>query len=435
MERRDKYVTNNSQQLEQENRRLKRAVDELSVLNEIATAISSTQNLEQIIDKIVEKCVKHLHVQQAVVNLLDENAKVQQLNTMVRRVDTSAVIPLRLDTELTGWMIKNQKPLLSNDLQSDRRFSFSKTEEAGICSVLSAPMCLKGHIIGLITCFNKKSIEGFDAEDQRLLSIIATQSAQTIENARLREKEQDLLRIEEEFRLAHDIQTGLLPKSSPYIKGYDITGISLPARIVGGDYFDYIQIDACRYAFCLGDISGKGLPAAVLMANLQATIRGLTLSDPLPEQCLAHANTMLYRNTAPSKFATFFYGILNFETHEFTYGNAGHNRPVLVAESGEIRTLQTAGLALGFLEKAAYSSETVHFNSGDSLVAYSDGVTEAMNATNDEFGEEQLVELLKANCKQAVQEMEKRIIKAVDKHSRYQLQSDDITLMILKRMG
>ena len=426
-------MTNNSQQLEQENRRLKRAVDELSVLNEIATAISSTHSLEQIIDKMIEKCVKHLHVQQAVVNLLDEKAKVQQLNTMVRRVDTSAVIPLRLDSELTGWMIKNQKPLLSNDLRSDKRFSFAQTEEAGIRSVLSVPMCLKGHIIGLITCFNKKSVEGFDAEDQRLLSIIATQSAQTIENARLREKEQDLLRMEEEFRLAHDIQTGLLPKSSPYIKGYDITGISLPARIVGGDYFDYIQIDASRYAFCLGDISGKGLPAAVLMANLQATIRGLTLSDPLPEQCLAHANTMLYRNTAPSKFATFFYGILNFETHEFTYGNAGHNRPVLVAESGEIRTLQTAGLALGFLEKAAYSSETVSFSRGDSLVAYSDGVTEAMNATNIEFGEEQLVELLKANCNQAAQEMEKRIIKAVDNHSRFQLQSDDITLMILKR--
>ena len=428
-------MTNDFKQLEQENRSLRRAVDELSVLNEIATAISSTQNLEQIIDKIVEKCVKHLHVQQAVVNLMDENVKVQQLNTMVRRVDTSAVIPLRLDSELTGWMIKNQKPLLSNDLRSDRRFSFSKTEDTGIRSVLSAPMSLKGHIIGLITCFNKKSVEGFDAEDQRLLCIIATQSAQTIENARLRAKEQDLLRMEEEFRLAYDIQTGLLPKSSPDIKGYDISGISLPARIVGGDYFDYIRIDHSRYAFCLGDISGKGLPAAVLMANLQATIRGLTLSDPLPEQCLAHANTMLYRNTAPNKFATFFYGILNFETHEFTYGNAGHNRPILVTGSGEIKTLQTAGLALGFLEQATYNSETISFSRGDSLVAYSDGVTEAMNSANDEFGEERLVELLKANRSRTTHELEKKIINTVKEHSRHELQSDDITLMILKRTG
>jgi sigma-B regulation protein RsbU (phosphoserine phosphatase) len=428
-------MNSNHQQLELENQRLRRAVDELSVLNEIATTISSTQSLEQIIDKIVEKCVKHLHVQQALVNLLDEKAKVQQLNTMVRRVDTSAVIPLRLDTELTGWMIKNQKPLLSNDLRSDQRFSLSKTEEAGIRSVLSAPMCLKGHIIGLITCFNKKSVEGFDTEDQRLLSIIATQSAQTIENARLREKEQDLLRMEEEFRLAHDIQTGLLPKSSPYIRGYDITGISLPARIVGGDYFDYIQINTYQYAFCLGDISGKGLPAAVLMANLQATIRGLVLSDPLPDRCLAHANTLMYRNTAPSKFATFFYGTLNFNTHLLTYGNAGHNRPILISGSGEIRTLQTAGLALGFLELTSYTSETVTFKRGDSLIVYSDGVTEAMNPANDEFGEERLFDLVKANCKLTAQEMERRIIHAVQEHSHRQLQSDDITLMILKRTG
>jgi len=416
-------MSDHTQQLEQENTRLKRAVDELSVLNEIATAISSTQSLELIIDKMVQKCVKHLHVQQAVVNLLDEKAKVQQLNTMVRRADTSHIIPFRLDTELTGWMIKNQKALLSNDLKSDKRFHYTDQDDVGIKSVLSVPLCMKGQIIGVITCFNKKSEEGFDAEDQRLLSIIATQSAQTIDNARLRDKEQDLICMEEELRFACEIQTGLLPKCKPELKQYEVTGISLPARVVGGDYFDYIQIDENRCAFCLGDISGKGLPAAVLMANLQASIRGLVLSDPLPHRCLAHANTMMYRNTAPNKFATFFYGILDQKAHEFTYGNAGHNRPVLVSATGQTKELQTAGLALGFLELTSYTSESVQMQKGDSLVVYSDGVTEAMKS-----------ELLKSSCDQSAQEIQNQIVAAVQDHAQHQPQSDDITLMIFKRM-
>ena len=135
----------------------------------------------------------------------------------------------------------------------------------------------------------KKHGEHFSEEDQRLLSIIATQSAQVIENARLTEEEQEYIVMKEQLRLAYDIQISLLPNDTPKIPGYEIAGISIPAQTVGGDYFDFIKIDQNRLAVCLGDVSGKGLPAAMLMANLQATIRSQTLEDRTPDICLQKA--------------------------------------------------------------------------------------------------------------------------------------------------
>jgi len=184
-------------------------------------------------------------------------------------------------------------------------------------------------MVGLITAFNKKVAEGYSNDDQRLLSIIATQSAQVIENARLLEEEQALMQMQKEMQMAYDIQVNLLPKTPPILTGFDLAGISIPAQIVGGDYFDFIPVEENRLAICLGDVSGKGLPAALLMANLQATIRGQTLLKPLPKDCLNRSNKLLYQSTDRQKFATLFYGILDSENHQLCYSNAEHNRPFL----------------------------------------------------------------------------------------------------------
>ena len=282
-------------QLEEENLRLRRAVEELSVLNEIATAINSTLTLNQIVDLIVEKCVKHLKVEQAAVMLLSEETDDKPFQTIIRRADTTAnFLPYRLDAQLTGWMLKNQKPLVINDFKNDNRFSGIDESKFPIQSLLSVPLLSKGRMIGLLTVFNKKSEQGYSSEDQRLLSIISTQSAQVIENARLIEEEKALLQMQKEMQMAHDIQVNLLPKTPPKLAGYEIAGISIPAQVVGGDYFDFIPIDDKRLAVCLGDVSGKGLPAALLMANLQATIRGQTLLKPPPKDCLNRSNKLLY---------------------------------------------------------------------------------------------------------------------------------------------
>jgi len=421
-------------QLEQENKRLRRALEELSVLNEIAIAISSTLTLNQIVDLIVQKCIKHLKVEQAAVMLMTGNEGNHPFKTMIRRADTTAnILPYRFDAQLTGWMLKNQKPLLINDFPNDERFKAVADDTFPIRSLLSVPLLAKGQMIGLLTVFNKKAEEGYSSNDQRLLSIIATQSAQVIENARLLEEEQALMQMQKEMQMAHDIQINLLPKEPPKLTGYDIAGISIPAQVVGGDYFDFIPVEENRLAICLGDVSGKGLPAALLMANLQATIRGQTLLKPPPKDCLNRSNRLLYQSTDRQKFATLFYGILDTENHQFCYSNAGHNRPILFSENREPVSLEKAGIVLSFVENYAFGEGKLNFNPNDLLLIYSDGITEAMDKKNDEFGDERLAALVNEHKMESAQNVINEVVDAVNNHAEGCPQMDDMTLVVIKR--
>jgi sigma-B regulation protein RsbU (phosphoserine phosphatase) len=422
-------------QLEAENQRLRRAVEELSVLNEIATAISSTLTLNQIVDLIVQKCVKHLKVEQAAVMLLADNREDQPFQTMIRRADTTAnILPYRLDAQLTGWMLKNQKPLVINDFPNDDRFKVVADDKFPIRSLLSVPLLAKGRMIGLISAFNKKAKQGYSSDDQRLLSIISTQSAQVIENARLIEEEKALIQMQKEMQMAYNIQVNLLPKAPPKLKGYDIAGISIPAQVVGGDYYDFILVEENRLAICLGDVSGKGLSAALLMANLQATIRGQTLLNPPPKDCLNRSNKLLYQSTDRQKFATLFYSILDTENHQLCYANAGHNRPFLFSQNQQPQSLESAGIVLSFLENYDFNEGKISFNPDDLLLIYSDGITEAMDASGEEFGEERLAALVDEHKKESAQNVINIVIDAVNKHAEGRPQMDDMTLVVIKRI-
>ena len=212
----DKNLLEENRRLSRENFRLQRAVEELGILNEIATAINSTLALEKILDLITQRCVHHLRAEQGAVLLLEEQKAARPFQTICRVGDTSHQrLPFRLDDQLTGWMLKNRSPLLINDMRTDRRFSTGEGDLFPVHSLLCVPMVCKGRMTGLLAVFNKKAETGFSADDQRLLAIIASESGQVIENARLAEKEKTLLRVQEELRLAYEIQTNLLPKEPP----------------------------------------------------------------------------------------------------------------------------------------------------------------------------------------------------------------------------
>lgn len=425
---------NSASILQEENKRLRTAVEELSVLNEIATAITSIQSLEQIVDLIVRKCVKNLKVEQGVVMLLDEKDQNNPFHTMIRKQDSiSNILPYRLDAQLTGWMLKNKNPLLINNLKNDTRFKFIIEEDFPINSLLSVPMMLKGKMIGLLTVFNKRVQSGFTIDDQRLLGIIAAQSAHVIENARLYQEEQAFRRLQEEMQVACEIQLDLLPKSNPNIKGYQIAGTSIPAKDVGGDYFDFIKIDDNHLTFCLGDISGKGIPAAILMSNLQATLRGQTLMNKGCKECVSFANDILYHNTAPTKFATLFYAILDSSNNEVTYCNAGHNDPLLISDGNKISKLSTGGIVVGVQPFIPFEEAKIPLNNNDTLVVFSDGITEAMNSKEEEFGDERLQAVLTENRNESAEKLIQIILKEVKHHAGNQPQMDDMTIVVIKR--
>jgi serine phosphatase RsbU (regulator of sigma subunit) len=244
-------------------------------------------------------------------------------------------------------------------------------------------------------------------------------------------------RIEEELakvRLAARIQRDLLPKAAPAIPGYDVAGSTIPAQTVGGDYFDFVPLDDHRLALCVGDVSGKGLPASLLMANLQAAVRSQVLARASVSECMRRTNTLLYRSTDPGRFVTAFYAVLDHWKEELCFSNAGHNPPFLFRAQGGEEKLEAGGLVLGIVEETEFAESSCRLARGDRLVIYSDGVTEAMNARNEEFGEAGLAAVVRRCGARSAADVLNAIVTAVTDFSGDRPQTDDITLIVLQRL-
>ena len=417
--------------LREEIHRLRQSVETLSILNDLAVAMGTSADPDDAIEKLVDRSMRAVNAEQAVVTLLDRSEN-PSMATQVRVITSSAQHQkYSVNESLLGWMLLNKKPLVISDPSKDHRFKGISWDDT-IRTVMCLPLMIKSELIGILTIFNKKSAAGdsFNAEDESLMSIIGAQSAQIIENARL---VKDKSSMEEQVKLAFEIQRNLLPKYPPRIDGYDIAGDSIPAQSVGGDYFDFIPIDENKLAVCLGDVSGKGLPASLLMANVQATLRGQTLLDAPANERVERANKLLYRCTDDERFVTLFYGVLDYARHELVYCSAGHEQPIVVKADGTVTRLESGGLALGVFEKVQYQQETVSLNSGDVLIAYSDGITDAANASNQPFGAEQLVSLIGEYRNERSSALIERIVDGVNVHAGDTPQFDDLTVVVIKR--
>jgi sigma-B regulation protein RsbU (phosphoserine phosphatase) len=295
----------------------------------------------------------------------------------------------------------------------------------------------RSKLIGILTLYNKSkdNDSNFTESDQRLLSIIAAQSAQVVENARLYEEEQALQFVRRELELASSIQKKLLPSKAPEVEGYMLAGKNLTAQTVGGDYFDFIQIDKHRWALCLGDISGKGLPASLLMSNLQAILRGQVLHLDSPSEILEKANHQLYNSTSSGKFATMFLGILNISDNSLTFSCAGHEYPFLIKSDNSYERLKSGGVPLGVLDDQQYSEEKILLEKGDCLFVFSDGITDSVNLDDDNYGEKRLEEIL-INMPDKRREPENLIKEVFDSSIEFSGQSkrfDDMTAVVLTR--
>ena len=417
-----------------ETARLKRAVEELSILNDLARAIGGSFNSQEIMQTIVRRSLRALNAEQGVITLIDRNA-LDPMKTLVRAaVSSTEREQFHLPQTLLGWMQLNVKPLLVDDLQHDDRFRGVKADGV-IMSLLCVPLMIKSELKGVLTIYNKRDGHTFTADDQRLLAIIAAQSAQVIENARLYEEEQQYMKMQQEVRLAATIQLELLPKSAPKLAGYDIHGLTIPAQTVGGDYYDFIPINENRVAICIGDVTGKGLPASLLMANLQATLRGQTLIGENPKVCLERSNKLLFLSTSSEKFATVFYGILDIQQHTISYSNAGQDNPVMLSGETILRRLGKGGIMLGALEGFPFEDETVPIPASSRLVMYSDGITEAMNGTNEMYGEERLLQFLQKNRAQTAKETADALVADVRSFVGSTPQSDDMTVVVVVRLA
>lgn len=418
--------------LTEENKRLRRAVDELATLNELALGISGSIDSEEIMRTIISRSIRSIGAEQGDITLVVDN-KDDPGKTLVRSmVSSGGHSPLHLNQNLMGWMQINKKPLLINDPANDSRFQNVQWQES-IDSLLSAPLMVRSKLIGILTIYNKKDSQEFTEQDQRLLSIIGSQSAQVVENARLHEEEQALKKMRQELELAAKIQKQLLPKEQPSIKEYGLCGRNITAHSVGGDYYDFIQLDEERWAICLGDVSGKGLPASLLMSNLQAILRGQVTYLPSPGTLMKNANQQLYQSTGMEKFVTLFLGILDTGSHTLQYSIGGHEYPFLIHPDKSYTRLKTGGIPVGVMENQTYDEETVELKPGDKLVIYSDGITDSRNGADEAFGEERLEQLLLEEVKTPGEQIMDRIFNASIEHNGKSQLFDDMTMVVLSR--
>jgi phosphoserine phosphatase RsbU/P len=418
---------------EGENRRLKRAVEELSILNDLARAIGASLNLKDIMRAIIHRSLRAIRAEQGVITLVDHPSH-DLMETLVRTMASSSQSPpYHFSQSLLGWMHLNKKPLMVNDSHHDEWFHGNQWDES-IRSLVCVPMMVKSTLIGVLTVYNKKEESSFTEEDQRLLAIIAGQSAQVVENARLYEEEHALHRMKEEVRLAAKIQMDLLPQSSPVVPGYDIAGKSIPAQLVGGDTYDFVPVDDTHLAVCLADVSGKGLPASLLMAHVQATLRGQTLTTPTAAVCVGRANKLLFHSTSSDKFVSLFYSRLDTSSHTLAYCNAGHDRPFHFSMSGTPERLGTGGIILSIVEDFPFEEEVIPLFPGSVIVVYSDGITEAVNLQQAQFGEAKLALVVAAHRTEGAADIIDGIIEAVRVHVGSAPQADDMTIVVIKRL-
>ncbi len=418
--------------LQEENARLQRAVHELSLLNDLALAIGGLQNSTDIIQTIIHRSLKAVGAEQGVITLV-ENDDTLAMRTLVRTMDGKETgTRYHLDRQLLGWMSLHKQALAIDSPPTDSRFHGIRWDPS-IRSVLCVPLMLKSSLRGVLTLYNKTGEQHFTPEDQRLLAIIAAQSAQVLENARLLESEKALQHMQEDLRVAARIQQNLLPQAPPDVPEYEITGRTIPAQIVGGDYFDYFRAGEGSLALALGDVSGKGLPASLLMANVQATLRGQALWTSSAAQCVARANRQLYCSTSSDRFVTLFFAFLDTREHRITYCNAGQEPPILMSADGSHRRLDAGGPLLGVMENFEYEEDTLALHADDILLAYSDGFSEATDSNGVMLGEKGILDVLRTHGRGGLSHLVAAMMRTAAEYSGTAPQSDDRTLLVVRR--
>jgi sigma-B regulation protein RsbU (phosphoserine phosphatase) len=299
------------------------------------------------------------------------------------------------------------------------------------------PLNGKKDLLGMITLGPKKSEEPFSITDAKLLGSVASQTGLALENSRLMaEIVREIAKREwigREIDIARGVQQRLFPQRLPQIAGIDCAGACRPAQGVGGDYYDFLSLSAGRLGIALGDVAGKGIPAALLMASLQASLRGQRLSGPADlAQLMTNLNFLIHEASPDNRYATFFYGELDPATRRMDYVNAGHNAPMIFRAAGAVERLRATGPVIGLVDKGRFVQQSVELRAGDALVVYSDGISEAMNSAEEEWGEQRLA----AAATQAFPCVASALIDSLfveaDRFAAGAVQHDDMTVVVVR---
>ena len=410
-------------QIQKVNRQLDHKIQELNTLFDIGKELNLTLDKDKILKLLSYALMGQVTVNTFIIALKEEE---DFRTAMVKGSQFSlkeGEICRRL-CELSSFL---NSPYLCND-QSEYDEELNKTQIRVV-----VPMQIQNETQGYIFLGEKITKQPYMESDLEFLQTLGNVAIISLENARLFIETLEKQKLEEEMALARNIQSRLLPKTMPDLPNILIHGVNVPSKQVGGDYFDIISIDNNYLGLTIADVSGKGMGAALLMSNLQASLQSLITEGYSLDKLVGRINNVIYQNTDPEKYITFFYGKLDKNTLSMDYVNAGHNPPYLLHKDGTIEELIKGGIILGMMPDMPYEIGSCQLSKGDMLMLFTDGVTETMTLDDVEYEESRLIDFLKkTGLTKNPEEINNDLIIELEQFSAGAPQNDDITILTLQ---
>ncbi len=428
--------------------------DRLALLYQLTQAFNSSLDLEEVLHRVMDEVIAATHAERGFVMLFEEtpsgDSKSAQREPPQKKLAFKVARGLDQKTieepqfQISRSIVENValegKPVLTSDAQNDVRFNIRQSVMLlGLRAILCVPLTLKDRVLGVIYVDNRLQVGIFTQADLELLRAIASSAAIAIENARLYQVAVDKGRMERELQMARKVQASLLPQECPVIPGWAFSARWKPAREVGGDYYDFIPLRPGKLGLVIADVTDKGMPAALFMASTRSIMRASLPTAASPGEGIAQANRLICAESEGGLFVTLFFGLLDPQTGEFSYVNAGHDPPLFFRNTEQacfedLIRLGSTGMQLGMDDDAVYQQTSLQLQPGDFILLYTDGVTDALDAEKNDFGIERLEQVVYANCSASPDELLDALQKAIDDFTGATPPYDDITMLVVKRL-
>lgn len=407
----------------------------LGLISKVGVALLSSSGLDDTLNQVASLVFEAVPAERCVIMLRDETAEDGMKITVARlRGKDERLEEVRISRTVMEEVMKKGNSVLTSDAQHDPRYASQTMMLLGIRSVLAVPLSVgEDAVFGIIYADSPTDKTVFSEEHLNILTTLASVASIRVENAKLLEERFEKERIKHELELATEIQQSFQPSSPPVMDGYEFQGISFSCYEIGGDYYDFIPTGEGKMLVALGDVSGKGTAAALLMSSLHAAIHGQVAAKTSLHQTVIAVNQYLAENTPTNRFVTLFIAELDPPTGILNYINAGHNPPLVGRADGSVQLLDSGGFPLGIIPSAEFEVGKVQLSPGDALVIYSDGVSEANNLKGDEFGMERLTQVISKNLKASAAGLRDKVESALSAFTQTAPANDDITLVIVKR--
>ncbi|HVS15774.1 MAG TPA: SpoIIE family protein phosphatase [Thermoanaerobaculia bacterium] len=404
----------------------------LRLINEIHETLSTSISVKDLLQLILDRAFDHLRPEQGVIFL----KRAGDYERAATHTAPGATQEIPLSRALVEEVCDKGMAALVMDTATDERFSAAQSIiTSGLRSLIAAPLLDAAGSLGMVVLTSKATVREFSQEDLELLVSLASIAALKIRNAALTEEAIERQKMERDLTLARRIQESMLPRTLPEFSGFQLLAQNIPSRGVSGDYYQVLTRHGdseCVLLVC--DVSGKGMPAALLTTSLEALAAAPIEDGFSTEEICAKVSRRLHRRSPPEKYATAFLAVIRRDQPTLQFTNAGHNPALLIRRDGGVEQLGSSGMPLGLIAEATFTQHEVAFDPGDTLVVYTDGITEAENPDEEEFGLERLVNVARENRTASLPELSTAINRDLEKFARGVPFADDRTLVITRRL-